>query len=116
MMRVLRQLHSLIGILSSLNILPLITTGLLIQHREYFDLENKYVSRRFVPRSYRPNDGPGGVRSDIFVTDIHSGRIIGRMGALAVDMLTLARILMVISGAAIFGSRYRKAARNGRIE
>ena len=111
-MRLLRKLHSWIGIVSSLNLLLLITTGLLIQHSQQLGLEDKYVSRRFLPSSYRLDDGPMGVRSDIVVTDLHSGKFIGNTGTLLLDGLTLAWLALLVSGVLMFRSKYRRGNNN----
>jgi hypothetical protein len=114
LVRVLRRMHSLIGIVSTLNILLLITTGFMIQHREQLNLENRIVSRQFLPNSYRPMDGEDGVRGDIVVTDLHSGRLLGKRGTLILDTLTVAWLLLVISGVLMFAMR-RVNGKNGAV-
>lgn len=105
LVRVLRRMHSLIGIVSTLNILLLITTGFMIQHREELKLENRIVSRQFLPNSYRPMDGEDGVRGDIVVTDLHSGRLLGKRGTLILDAMTVAWLVLVITGVLMFAIR-----------
>lgn len=100
----LRRLHAWVGILASLNLLLLIITGLLIQHRDLFRLENTYVSRRFLPSGYRSNDGPE-VRSDIVVTDLHSGRILGPSGTAILDVITVGWFVLLATGAVMFALR-----------
>jgi uncharacterized iron-regulated membrane protein len=100
-----------VGVLAGLNLFVLITTGLLMQCRERLRLEEKYVSRRFLPGSYRPNDGPE-VRSDIVVTDVHSGKIFGQTGMLIVNGMTLAWLTLLVSGLVIFGTRYLRSKAN----
>jgi hypothetical protein len=114
LMRVLRRMHSLIGIVSTLNILLLITTGFMIQHREELKLENRSVARKFLPNSYRPMDGEDGVRGDIVVTDLHSGRLLGKRGTLILDSLTVAWLLLVITGVLMFAMR-RVNGKNGAV-
>jgi uncharacterized iron-regulated membrane protein len=86
------------------NLLLLITTGLLIQHRGFFRLENRYVSRRFLPSAYRREDGPE-VRSDIVVTDLHSWRILGTTGALILDAVTVGWSVLLITGVTMYVKR-----------
>jgi hypothetical protein len=112
LVRGLRRMHSLIGLVSTLNILLLITTGFMIQHREELNLENRIVSRRFLPNSYRSMDVDDGVRADIVVTDLHSGRLLGKRGTLILDTLTVAWLLLVISGVLMFAMR-RANGKNG---
>lgn len=112
-LRVLRRMHSLIGIVSSLNLLLLITTGFMIQHREELKLENRTVARRFLPETYRPMDGDQGVRGDIVVTDLHSGRLLGKRGTLIVDGLTVAWLVLLISGVLMFSARRAANGKNG---
>jgi hypothetical protein len=75
-------------------------------------LEERFISRRFLPSSYRANDG-NEVRSDIVVTDIHSGRILGQSGLLIVDALTIAWFLLLGTGLIIFVKRYSRSTVNG---
>ncbi len=103
--RLLRAVHAWIGLLASLNLLVIITTGFVIQQRDRFDLQDRYVSRRWLPSGYRPDDGPA-VRSDIVVTDLHSGRVFGEAGSLILDVTTLAWSVLLVTGLAIFGFRY----------
>jgi hypothetical protein len=101
----LRRLHAIIGILSSLNLLMMLASGLLMQHRETFGLEDRVISRTFLPASYRINDGTEGVRADIVVTDLHSGRIFGPIGLIALDVITLSWAVLLLSGIFIFTSK-----------
>src|SRR5262245_40040899 len=85
----LRRLHAIVGIVSSVNLIILLASGFLIQHRETFRLEDRFVGRALLPDSYRPADGPSGVRADIVATDLHSGRIFGPVGLLVLDVITV---------------------------
>ncbi len=114
-MRLLRRIHATVGIVSTLNVLLLITTGLLIQNREELGLEDRYVSRRFLPSGYRPHDDPTAVRSDIVLTDLHSGRVLGRPGVLLVDGLSLAWVALAITGVVMYGANSGRGG-NGRAE
>ncbi len=107
MKRALRSIHAWIGIISSINILVLVITGFAIQHREQLGLEEKFVNRRFLPAGYRPMDD-AGVRSDIVITDVHSGRILGRAGPLIVDGLSIAWVILVCTGLLIYAGRVRR--------
>ncbi len=110
--RALRSIHAWIGIVSSINILILVSTGFAIQHREQFGLDDKYISRRFLPAGYRPMDDTG-VRSDIVITDVHSGRILGKPGPLIVDGLSIAWVVLVGTGLLIYASRIWRRFGNG---
>lgn len=68
-------------------------------------LDEKVVSRRLLPSSYRPQDGDSGVRADIVVTDIHSGRILGVAGALILDGVTLLWLAMLATGLLMYFRR-----------
>ena len=110
--RRLRRLHAVVGLVLTLNLLLLLVTGFLVQHREDFRLDEKMISRTWLPASYRPMDG-AEVRADIVVTDVHSGRILGPNGALLLDAATLGWAVLLVSGLWIyvFGRR-----RNGHPE
>jgi uncharacterized iron-regulated membrane protein len=108
--RLLRGAHAWVGVLASLNLLVIITTGFLIQHRDQFDLQDHYVSRRWLPSAYRLNDG-ATVRSDIFVTDLHSGQVFGGVGSLVLDLVTLAWFALLISGLILFRFQYWRLSR-----
>lgn len=100
----LRRVHAIVGIVSSLNLLVLLVSGLLIQHRDTFSLEDRMVSRSLLPGAYRPADAEG-VRADIVATDLHSGRLFGRTGLLILDVVTVFWAMLLLSGVFIFTSR-----------
>lgn len=109
-----RRLHAVIGLVASLNLLLLLGTGFLLQHRETFGLEERIVTRSVLPADYRPQDGADGVRADIVVTDLHSGRLFGATGALVLDGITLGWFVLLLSGLYLFVvGRNNGVARNG---
>ena len=104
----LRRLHSWLGMLFTVFFLLLVVTGVLVQHRERFGLADKAVSRRWLPAGYRSNDPGPDVRADIVITDLHSGRLFGPHGPLAMDLAAAAWALMMASGYGIqWASRFR---------
>ena len=115
----LRRLHAFVGIVSSLNLLLLIGSGLLLQHASLLRLDEKTVTRRILPNSYRSQDGAAGVRADIFVTDLHSGRLLGTVGTVLLDVVTLAWLTLLLTGLVMYRSRQqakRRAAGRGLAE
>ena len=100
-----RRLHAFLGVISAVNLLLLITTGLLLQHMTLLHLDDHMVSRRFLPASYRPQDGPEGVRADIVMTDLHSGRILGATGTAILDVITLGWLIMLLTGLIMYTAR-----------
>src|SRR6266436_417215 len=70
-----RRVHAVLGIVSALNLFVLITTGFLLQHSTLLKLDERSLTRRLLPSGYRPQDGGSGVRADIVVADLHSGRM-----------------------------------------
>lgn len=98
----LRRLHAVVGLVASLNLLLLLGTGFLLQHRDSFGLDEHLVTRSFLPANYRAQDGPEGVRADIVVTDLHSGRLFGTTGALVLDGVTLGWFVLLLSGLYLF--------------
>jgi hypothetical protein len=90
----------------------IVTTGLLIQHRDFFGLDNRYIGRRFLPSEYRPNDGPE-VRSDIVVTDLHSGRILGTTGAVILDVVTVCWLILLLTGVSMYVKRANSVRKTG---
>jgi hypothetical protein len=93
-----RRLHYWAGTILTLNFVLLILTGLLVQHRGYFRLEERTVSRKWLPAGYRPQDPDTEIRADIVVTDLHSGRIFGARGPLVVDLAAAGLLVMIVSG------------------
>src|SRR4030088_86364 len=85
-----RRVHAILGLLSAFNLFVLISTGFLLQHSTLLRLDEKMLTRKILPTGYRPQDGGSGVRADIVVADLHSGRLFGVAGALALDIITLA--------------------------
>ena len=110
----MRRVHALLGIVSSLNLMILLITGLLIQHRDTFVLDEHTISRILLPASYRPDDGPDGVRADIVITDLHSGRLFGKKGLLILDVVTIAWAVLLLSGVFMFTAKQFRRAGNGR--
>lgn len=102
-----RRVHALVGIVSSLNLLILIGSGLLLQHSSLLRLDEKTVSRTVLPKSYRPQDGDAGVRADIFVTDLHSGRLLGTTGTIVVDVVTFGWLALLLTGVVMYVGRPR---------
>ncbi len=99
--RWVRKLHLVVGLVCTVNFLVLLGTGFLVQHRQFFALEQKTISRGWLPSGYRPLDPDRTVRADIVVTDLHSGRLYGRYGMLVVDAMTVGWFLMIATGIGI---------------
>ncbi len=106
-----RTVHSLIGVVAALNLLLLIMTGFLLQHRDLFRLEERVVSRKLLPAGYRPQDGLE-VRGDIVVADLHSGRLFGGTGALVLDGVTLGWLLLLVTGLVMYATGARGGNNN----
>jgi len=102
-----RRLHAILGLISSFNLLVLISTGFLLQHSTLLRLDERMLTRMILPDGYRPQDGGRGVRADIVVADLHSGRLFGVVGALALDIITLAWLVMLATGLVMYLSSQR---------
>jgi hypothetical protein len=72
-------------------------TGVALNHRQLFRLEDRYVSRTWLPATYRAQDG-AEVRADILVGDLHSGLIFGRLGSPIMDVVATVWFLSLLSG------------------
>ncbi len=101
-----RRTHALLGAISALNLLLLITTGLVLQHVSLLHLDEHLISRKILPPRYRPQDGGDGVRADIVIADLHSGRILGTTGALLLDAITLLWLTMLTTGLLMYFARH----------
>jgi hypothetical protein len=97
-----RRTHALLGLISACNLFLLITTGLLLQHVTLLRLDERTVSRKLLPPGYRQLDGDNGVRADIVVADLHSGRMLGVAGAVLLDTITFAWLVMLATGLVIY--------------
>ena len=106
-----RRAHAVLGLISGLNLFVLIGTGFLLQHRTLVRLDERTWTRVLLPSAYRPQDGGSGVRADIVVADLHSGRLFGVAGALALDVITLAWLVMLGTGLVMYLSSQKT---NGR--
>ncbi|HJZ64979.1 MAG TPA: hypothetical protein VKD70_11700 [Candidatus Acidoferrum sp.] len=102
-----RRVHAFLGLVSALNLFILIATGFLLQHASLLKLDEKIISRRILPSSYRPQDGQEGVRADIFVTDLHSGRLLGKFGTVLLDAITLAWMTLLLTGLVMYAGKLR---------
>ena len=108
-----RRVHAFCGVVSALNLFILIATGFLLQHSTLLRLDEKTISRRILPSSYRPQDRQEGVRADIFVTDLHSGRLLGTTGTILLDAITLAWMTLLLTGLVMYAGKLRAAKQNG---
>jgi len=106
-----RRVHAIVGLISAFNLFVLISTGFLLQHSALLRLDEKMLIRKILPAGYRAQDGGNGVRADIVVADLHSGRLFGVAGALALDIITLAWLVMLATGLVMYLSNQRT---NGR--
>lgn len=92
-----RRLHISIGLIFAFYFLLLAITGVMINHSNDWGFEERSVSRRYLPSAYRPQDGDV-TRLDIFITDLHSGRLFGPWGHWLPDVVTVFWVVAVLSG------------------
>jgi hypothetical protein len=98
LLRFVRKLHIWVGLSAALYFMLIATTGVMINHREGLRLEDRIISRKWLPSSYRPDDGKEGVRADIAVADLHSGLIFGKVGKPVMDFVAAVWLISIISG------------------
>ena len=65
-LRIVRRIHLYLGLSAALSFMLIAATGVALNHRQLLRLEERYVSRTWLPDSYRPQDG-AEVRADIHV-------------------------------------------------
>jgi uncharacterized iron-regulated membrane protein len=111
-LRAVRRLHLYIGLASALYFMLIAATGVALNHRQLFGLEAHYVSRQWLPESYRPDDGVE-VRSDIVIGDLHSGLIFGKAGAPVMDLVAAFWFVSLVTGLSIAVLGRRAAAKAG---
>jgi hypothetical protein len=102
------RVHVAIGLVFALYFLMLAVTGVMLHHAGDWGLTEKYVSRRYLPSSYRPPDGEE-TRLDIVVTDLHSGRIFGIAGRWLPDLVAGFWTISILTGIGMV--LWRKARR-----
>jgi hypothetical protein len=98
LLRVVRKLHIWVGLSAALYFMLIAATGVMINHREGLRLEDRTISRRWLPANYRPDDGKEGVRADIAVGDLHSGLIFGKVGKPVMDFVAAVWFISIVSG------------------
>src|SRR5882724_8594796 len=94
----IRRTHALLGVISACNLLLLISTGLLLQHVTSLRLDEDSISRRILLSAYRPQDVHDAVRAHIVLADVHSGRILCTVGALILDAISVAWLVVSATG------------------
>lgn len=92
-----RRLHISIGLIFAFYFLLLAVTGVMINHGNDWGFDGRFLSRRYLPSAYRPQDGDV-TRLDIVITDLHSGRLFGPWGHWLPDVVTLFWVVAVLSG------------------
>lgn len=102
--RAIRKLHIVIGLVSALYFMLIAATGVAINHRSGWHLDEKYVSRTWLPKTYRTDDG-AEVRMDIAVADLHSGLIFGKYGAPFMDVIAIVWFTSILSGLTMLALR-----------
>jgi len=112
LLRLFRKVHITVGLVSALYFMLIAATGVAINHRQGWGLDRHYVSRSLLPSSYRVQDG-SEVRTDIVVSDLHSGLIFGKVGAPIMDVVATVWFLSIISGISMLALR-RSIHRRGR--
>src|SRR5437868_7952577 len=98
LLRFVRKLHIWVGLSAALYFMLIATTGVMINHREGLRLEERTISRTWLPSNYRPDDGKEGVRADIAVADLHSGLIFGKVGKPVMDFVAAVWFISIVSG------------------
>ena len=98
LLRFVRKLHIWVGLSAALYFMLIAATGVMINHREGLLLEDRTISRRWLPSSYRPDDGKEGVRAYIAVADLHSGLIFGKVGKPVMDFVAAVWFISIVSG------------------
>src|SRR3954465_2291794 len=101
LLRIVRKLHIWVGLSAALYFMLIAATGVMINHREGLGLEDRTIARRWLPSSYRPQDGKEGVRADIAVGDLHSGLIFGKVGKPVMDFVAAVWFISIVSGASM---------------
>ena len=97
LLRLIRRVHLYLGLGAALYFMLIAATGVALNHRDGFHLEDHYLSRNWLPSSYRPQDA-AEVRSDIVIGDLHSGLIFGRVGAPIMDVVAAVWFLSLLTG------------------
>jgi uncharacterized iron-regulated membrane protein len=103
-LRFARKLHIWVGLIAALYFMLIAATGVMINHRGGLRLEERNVSRSWLPNGYRTQDG-SAVRADIVVTDLHSGLIFGKIGAPVLDFVAAVWFISIISGLSMLALR-----------
>lgn len=107
------RIHVTIGLVFALYFLMLAVTGILIHHASDWGLTEKYVSRRYLPSSYRSLDGEE-TRLDIVITDLHSGHLFGIIGRWLPDVVAGFWGVSILTGIGmVFWKKRRPERRSG---
>lgn len=102
------RVHLWLGVSVGLYFLGLALTGIVLNHRTDWGLEEKTVSHRFLPSQYRPMDEGERTRLDIVIADLHSGLLFGKYGPAVNDVIALILVTSTLTGFALAWKRARK--------
>jgi uncharacterized iron-regulated membrane protein len=103
-----RRIHVWLGVLAGLYFLFLALTGIALNHRSEWGMEERTVSHRFLPSHYRPLDEGERTRLDIVVADLHSGILFGKYGPRVNDFIALGLVTSTLTGFGLAWKRNRK--------
>ncbi len=111
----IRGIHVWLGLVVALYLALIAVSGVALNHRHALRLDDRYVSRTWVPPTYRPEEAR--VRADVALNDLRSGLLFGRTGTPTVDIAAVFCLALLASGFTILalgrsGSCERKLTSN----
>jgi hypothetical protein len=98
-----RPLHLGVGIFVAVYIALIGISGMVLNHSRSLRLDDRYVSRTWLPSSYRMQET--AVRADVALNDFHSGLLSGRTGAPVMGTVAAFSMLLLTSGLLLFRRR-----------
>jgi hypothetical protein len=107
-----RKLHIWLGIVAAVYLGLIVITGVALNHRQALRLDNRYVSRNWLPS--RDHSRESRVRADIAVNSLHSALLLGRPGTPLPDAIAGCCLALIASGFAILAFRRSPVGEPGR--
>jgi uncharacterized iron-regulated membrane protein len=113
--------HRRVGIIAVFFVIVLCITGILLNHNAQLGLHKNAITSTWILELYQMDAAPESdfaypeiLTTDQLVLDIHTGRILGKLGPLLMDVVAIMLLILSLSGCYMWLKRTQKSGRKKR--